>query len=205
MKPRIDPFLGRIEKKEIKLSVPVYIVASSVAAYGYSFSSSTIQAAMTINENLATDLNNNTEFTNYKSDFALFKIDGVKLQVNNTQGNTSTFTNYPGFVVDVIPNYASLAAANVFDSDTALLVSPNNTNKVVSKYYPFRGNYSTAIGYPVCGDATWISTAGYTSSNVLYLCLGFRQLPSNASTQVLEIAEVEVTVLISYAKSVKTA
>jgi hypothetical protein len=205
---RRDPFLGAIQQRHITINVPVYMVSSSLGYLGYSFSSSTSQASGTYFVQLSTLIAADTEYISLAQTYSLAALASAKIKVTNTQnpsGSLSTFTSYPALSLDIIPYYISLSQSATCDSDTRLDVNINNTNKLMHKSYPFKHLVQSSAGYPVCGGSSFFYPGSYSSANLLFLVLGFRNAPTNASTQVLQVVELEIDFVFNCAKIMKTA
>lgn len=198
-----DPFLGNLERRNIRLSIPVYAINNAIVTT-YSFNSNSSQATGTFGSSLSTLIAASPEFLAQYNQFGLMRIIGAELAVNNTinmVGVSNVFTSYPSIAFSIVPTYNTLQTYSAFQADTNMIVNLNNTNKITKKYYPFNGVMQSSSGYPICGSGCWFYPGGYSTNNALYVILGFGTAPtvsSSVTTGVL-ICNIDVDVVVDFA------
>jgi hypothetical protein len=198
-----DPFFGFLDRRLIRISIPLYAYAPVAGASSYSF----VSTSSSQSYSLSTAMIGTTEFTDLYKEFAMMRIVGAELEVSNTQNfaNANIFTSLPTLALDIIPYFSSLQTYSGYQADTALLVSPMNTAKLSRKYYPFNGVIQTSAGYPICGSSAWLVPYTYSASNQLYLVCGFGTPPINTASGNVQVANVDITFVIDFAKPIRIA
>lgn len=194
-------------KRDISVIVPVYIASTTLGYVGYTFNSSSTAATGTFSTQIAPSLAASGEFVTLSQSYSLFCIDGVSLKVYNTQVNASasTFNSYPAIALDIAPYITGSITKNyAADSDTNLEISVNNTSQSITKSYPMNHHIVLSGGYPVGGKDLFFVPGNYGASNGLYLMVGYKSSPTNGSTQVLQVLEVEFTAHCRFAKPIRT-
>ncbi len=137
----------------------------------------------------------------------MFCLDGITLKVYNTQVNSSlsTFSAYPALAVDLLPSVTgNLVKTYAADSETALEFTVNNTDQFIQKSYPIRHPIQLSGGYPVGGRDFYFVPGTYGANNGLYLVIGYKTQPTNSATQILQVAEVEVTAHMRFARPMRS-